>query len=236
MQEVNLKEVQQKLYERLKESNWANKLKGFLLTEDFHNILNTLYNNIKSGKRFTPQIKYLFRTFEECNYNDLKVVFIGQDPYAYPDAADGIAFSCSLTKKEQTSLTFIFDEIQRTVYPDESYSRDKDLKRWCNQGVLMLNSSLTTEMHKPGMHTDLWKPFMIYLIDILNSYNPGLIYVFMGEHAKSYQKYVNKNNYKFFTTHPAFASYKKEKQWDSNNVFNEINKTLKENNNQKIIW
>jgi uracil-DNA glycosylase len=237
MQEINLKEIQLKLYEKLKPSGWADKLKGFLLTDDFLNILITLYNNTKSGKRFTPQIKYLLRAFEECNYNELKVVFIGQDPYSYPEAADGICFSCSLTKKEQTSLTYIFDEIQRTVYPDQLYSRDKDLKRWSNQGILMLNSALTTEMHKPGTHMELWKPFMLYLLDILKSYNPGLIYVFTGNHASQYANQVSdKHNYKFFTTHPAFASYKKQQMWDSDDVFNKINKILKENNNQKITW
>jgi len=76
---VNLQDVQQKLYERLKPSGWADKLKMFLLSDDFSRILKRLYDEATAGKRFTPQLKQVFRAFEECPYKDLKVVIIGQD-------------------------------------------------------------------------------------------------------------------------------------------------------------
>jgi uracil DNA glycosylase len=76
---VNLEEVKTKLYEKLKPSGWGDKLKTFILSDDFDKILQYLLNESKSGKHFTPVLKQVFRAFEECPYNELKVVMIGQD-------------------------------------------------------------------------------------------------------------------------------------------------------------
>lgn len=76
---INLEEVKLKLIEKLKPSGWANKLKGFIQSSDFDKILETLYTLREEGKRFTPPLKQVFRAFEECPVNDLKVVIIGQD-------------------------------------------------------------------------------------------------------------------------------------------------------------
>ena len=79
MSGVNLEDVQQKLYEKLVPSGWGNKLKTFILSDDFRSILETLLQESQAGNRFTPVIKQLFRAFEECPYDDLKVVVINQD-------------------------------------------------------------------------------------------------------------------------------------------------------------
>jgi uracil-DNA glycosylase len=76
---VNLEEVRAKLYERLKESGWGDKLKTFFLSNDFKNILDTLLKERNESKRFTPPLKQVFRAFECCPLKDLKVVMIGQD-------------------------------------------------------------------------------------------------------------------------------------------------------------
>jgi len=76
---VNLKEVQLKLYEQLKPSGWADKLKMFILSDEFYTILDTLLKQSMEGKKFTPTIKHLFRAFEECPYDKLRVIFVGQD-------------------------------------------------------------------------------------------------------------------------------------------------------------
>lgn len=99
----------------------------------------------------------------------------------------------------------------------------------------MLNTALTTQAGKIGTHVDLWKPFIAFLLDMLAHYNSGIIYVFMGAKAKEWAKMVPANNYKMFTIHPAAAAYRGG-QWDSGNVFNQINKILKENHNTEITW
>jgi uracil-DNA glycosylase len=230
-----LKDIQLKLYERLVPSGWGGKLKAFLLSNEFYEILSELYDQSQSGKHFTPMIKDLFKAFEECPIDDLKVVMIGQDPYPQPGVADGISFSCSKTGKVQPSLRYMFKEIEETVYPD-GMTWDPDLKRWSNQGVLMLNTALTCEISNIGSHIKLWKPFITYLFDILGHYNSGIVYIFLGNKAKVWSKDIPSINYKFFVTHPASASYKKQQRWDTGDMFNKVNTLLQDQYGEEIKW
>lgn len=233
---VNLEEVKEKLYQRLKPSGWGDKLKTFIMSSDFDNILKQLLAEAKDGQRFTPVLKQVFRAFEECPYSELKVVMIGQDPYPYAGVADGIAFSCSNDGKVQASLRYMFKEIEDTVYPMEGYSWDPDLKRWSNQGILVLNSALTTTIGKVGMHYKLWQSFMAFLFDILMYQNPGLVYVFMGKKAQEWADSIPENNFKIFTSHPASAAHNNEERWDSGDMFNQVKKLVKAHYKEEIIW
>jgi uracil-DNA glycosylase len=235
MSQVNIQDVQQKLYEKLKPSGWGDKLKTFLLSEDFTNILNQLLEESESGKHFTPIVKQIFRAFEECPYEELKIVFIGQDPYPKAGVADGISFSCSNEGKIQTSLKFIYKELEATVYP-EGMEWNPDLKHWSNQGILMLNTALTTTAGKIGAHVELWKPFMMYLLDMLNAYNSGLVYVFLGKKAQAWNEHISANNFKCFSTHPASAAYRGKLGWDSGDLFNQINNIIHEHYGTNISW
>lgn len=232
-----LEEVRIKLYEKLKPSGWGDKLKGFLLSDDFYKILDELYTQAQEGTRFTPTLKQVFRAFEECPYSKLHTIIVGQDPYPQVNEADGISFSCSNTGKPATSLRYILAEVARTV--PESLPKDVagvDLKRWSNQGILMLNTALTTNVGKIGAHYELWRPFMTYLFDMLNSYNKGLIYVFLGTKAKDWSILVNDTNHKLFATHPAYAAYSKSKTWESDNLFPRISELVLKHYGDKIVW
>jgi len=233
--ETEINEIKQKMFAKLESSGWGRVFKSFIFSSEFTDILTKLYELSVTDKRFTPTLKQLFRSFEECPYDELKVVFIGQDPYPQLGVADGISFSCGNTNKVQPSLRYIFEEIERTVYQEFPSYQDPDLTRWSKQGILMLNTALTVEVGKIGSHYDIWKPFTAYLLDWLNNYNPGLIYVYMGKKAEEWSELTNDNNYKFTVKHPASAAYNGSK-WDSNDIFNKISKLVEENNGYKIIW
>lgn len=235
LETVNLENVKTKVYENLKPSGWGDKLKTFILSDDFNNILNKLLDEARAGKRFTPPLKQVFRAFEQCPLKELKVVMIGQDPYPQAYVADGISFSCSNIGKPEASLRYIFKAIEETVYKD-GYLWDPDLARWSNQGVLMLNSALTTTIHKTGTHYDLWKPFLTFLFDYLTVNNPGLLYVFMGRKAQEWADVLPDDCERIFTSHPASAAYKELPSWDCNDVFNKINMFTKKQFNEEIIW
>lgn len=228
-QEINLEEIKCKLIEKLISSGWSTKLRGFMQSSDFDQILETLYLQREQGKRFTPPLKHVFRAFEECPEKNLKVIIIGQDPYPSMNVADGIAFSCGLTGKPQPSLKFIFQEVERTVYQDWPTYQDPDLKRWANQGVLLINTALTCEIDKVGSHYNIWNDFIMYLLDMLNLTKSGLIFILLGAKAQELEAVLGQNHYVLKASHPASAAYNGGK-WDCNDVFNKANEILKQQN------
>ena len=235
---IDLKDVKSKLYESLKESGWHNVLKGFLLSEDFDKILYALKDEVDDNKRFTPPLKQVFRAFQECPLDSLQVIFVGQDPYPQMSVADGISFSCSNTMKKEASLRYIHNAVSKTAYDGKVLPKDlsADLTPWANQGLLMLNTSLTTEIGKIGKHFSIWEPFTAYLFDMLSSMDKQLIWVFLGKKAEEYSEMINDRHVKIVTTHPASAAYQKLQEWNCNDVFNKINAQLSENNQKIITW
>ena len=236
-QQVNLEEIKTKLIEKLQPSGWANKLRGFLQSSDFDKVLETLYKMREDGKRFTPPLKQVFRAFEECPHDKLKVIMVGQDPYPYLGVADGLAFSCSNTQKPQPSLKNIFEAINTTVYPEQTIEHNPDLTRWANQGILLLNSALTCQVDKIGSHYAVWSEFIMYVLDILNFTNSGLIFVLMGKQAQELESMIGEHHHIIKVSHPASAAYTKT-VWDCGDMFNECNKIINGQNGPtfKINW
>jgi uracil-DNA glycosylase len=196
-QKINIDEIKNKLLDKLELSGWKTILKSFIESSDFDKIISQLVKLTNDGKRFTPPLKDIFKAFEECPYDKLKIIIVSQDPYPSFGIADGIAFSCSKTNDIQPNLKFILEEINKTVYDNQIISKDPDLKRWSNQGVLLLNTALTTTIGKSGQHYNIWKPFIAYLFDHLTWCNNRLVYLYLGKIAKEWSDCVNDNNYKF---------------------------------------
>jgi len=113
------------------------------------------------------------------------------------------------------------------------------LRRWSNQGVLLLNTALTTEINKIGKHFDIWQPFIAYLVDMLNASYNDYVWVFMGRKAKEYEDLVDNvlnNTVLLECSHPASAAYAKESSWNCNNVFNLTNQHLLHQKKSPIVW
>jgi uracil-DNA glycosylase len=232
---LELEEIRSKLLLKLEPSGWNLVLKSFIESSDFETIIKQLVYLVKEGKRFTPTLKQMFRAFEECPYNKLKIIIVGQDPYPQLGVADGIAFSCSNTMELQPSLNYMLNEVNKTVYKGHPGSLDVDLTRWSNQGILLVNTALTTTVGKIGQHYNIWKPFIAYLFDHLTWNNSGLIYIYMGKQAQEWAECVNDNNHKFYVSHPASAAYNNS-TWDCQNVFIEARDIVKKMYNEDIIW
>jgi uracil-DNA glycosylase len=232
-QTVDLQEIKSKLIDKLTPSGWATKLRGFIQSSDFDKILQALYDEREAGKRFTPPLKSVFRAFEECPEKDLKIIMIGQDPYPHFGVADGLAFSCSNTMKPQPSLTHMFSAIEHTVCQEWPTYQDPNLKRWANQGVLLLNSALTCQVDKVGSHYHIWAPFIMYLLDMLSLTNSGLIFMLFGAKAQELESVIGPNHYILKATHPASAAYTKT-TWDCNDVFNQANDIIEKNNGKPL--
>jgi uracil-DNA glycosylase len=233
---INIDEIQQKLFISLKDSGWSNLLKSFLLSYDFTLILEALYQETTEQRRFTPGIKDIFRPFIECPYSELHTVIITRESFCDFGISSGIPFDCSNAKTEHYSTKCLLDEVERTVYKDEFYEHETNFTHWCNQGILMLNTTLTTQLHKEGKHEQIWQPFTAFLLDTLNIQNKGLIFVFMGDEVKKYASMIDKNvHYKYAASHPSTAA-KNQGIWDSEDIFNKVSKLVQNNYGKKIIW
>ena len=155
-----------------------------------------------------PSIKNVFKAFKLCSYNECKVIFIGQDPFPQKGVAQGILFSNSSNTPEDKlspSLKVVKESVINFDIPHNLITFDPTLESWAKQGILMLNSALTTEVGKVGIHTLKWRPFIGSFLKNMSEKNPGIIYVFFGSQAKSLNTYINNNNnYKLFIEHPAY--------------------------------
>ena len=236
-QTVDLVEIKEKLIEKLRPNGWATKLKSYIQSSDFDKILSELYNLRETGKRFTPPLKQVFRAFEECPADNLKVIMIGQDPYPQIGVADGLAFSCGNTLKPQPSLKNIFEAVEKTIHQEWPTYQDPNLTRWANQGVLLLNRALTCEIDKVGSHYDIWNDFLMYVLDIINFTSSGIIFVLLGAKAQELETLIGPNHYIIKASHPASAAYTKT-TWDCNDLFNKVNEIIEKNNGPtfKIDW
>ena len=227
--EIDINILRDNLNSKLKDSGWDRMLSPYVNGLSFDHIMKTLIENVENGKRFTPRFKDVFNGFYECPYNDLKVVIVGQDPYPQLGVADGIAFSCSRKGKTEKSLQYIF----KSLYGEhEGYNND--LRRWSNQGVLMINTAFTCEINKIGSHYGIWKSFTEYVFDNINRHNPKTIFILMGKKAEAWQTLLP--NCKILKcSHPASAAYRGG-EWDSNDVFNKVNLELEKQGKTCIDW
>lgn len=228
---INLAEKIRGLKDKINGSGWEHILNPYLDSEDFYKTMQKLIKFVQEDKRFTPKMKDWFRTFTHCKYNDVKVIFIGQDPYPQVGVADGISFSCSYTMKEQPSLRHIFNSLEKQ-YP--GYNRNPDLTRWSKQGVLMLNTALTVEINKIGSHYSLWRSFTEHLLKSISTEKSQLVVVLLGKKAQEWKKYLT-NHIIIEVEHPAAAAYKGG-VWNDQDLFIRINNTLKNQGKSLVNW
>lgn len=198
---------------------------------------NLLLNTMKQINRSTctPVVKNWFKAFELCNYNDLRIVFLGYDPYPQRGVATGILFGNNkeVSKEDLSpSLQIIKEAAINFEIPHKSIIFDQSLESWARQGILMINAALTTEIGRTGVHTMIWRPFIKHLIIKLSEYNTGIIYVLFGEQARTFKPFIGKNNIILEEKHPAY--YARTNTRMPSKVFREIERLIKSKYNEKI--
>jgi uracil-DNA glycosylase len=222
------------------DESWHEKIRPFIESEECDKIYAKLKSLGRRGVKIAPLSFQTFRAFRETPLYRLKVVMMGMAPYhtfmnGLP-VADGLLMGCSVTGKLQPSLDQFYGALERELYDGLQLNAPKhsDVSYLANQGVLMLNASLTVEKDKPGSHIPLWEPFIKYLFEeIINV--TGVPIIFLGKDAAKYQKYTAPMTWTFTLSHPASAAYK-HTEWDSEGVFKKINMIIKQNNNLEIDW
>lgn len=200
------------------------KLEEFILNE---------YNT----KCVYPKKSEIFNTFKYFNLEDTKVVILGQDPYHTKDMAIGVCFGTK-NKKIPPSLKNIEKELLNDIGKKiEDYS----LQYLLNQGILLLNTSLTVIESKPGSHMKYWKSFTKYLIEYLNVNCDNLIFVAWGAFAHEILKDINTEKHTLIvSSHPSPLSNSKPygiyPMFNNSKPFSKINNQLIKYGKKSIDW
>ena len=184
-----------------------------------------------------PNIKDVFKAFKLCPYNKCRVIFVGQDPYPQRGVAQGVLFGNSSDTPEDKlspSLQVIKESVINFEIPHNLITFDPTLESWAKQGILMINSALTTEVGKIGVHMMKWRPFMIAFLKQMSVLNPGIIYVLFGSQAQILEPYVNKNNYVLKIEHPAYFARTNKKM--PYHIWKDINRILYDLYGERIEW
>ena len=184
-----------------------------------------------------PNIKDVFKAFKLCPYNKCRVIFVGQDPYPQKGVAQGVLFGNSSDTPENKlspSLQIIKESVINFEIPHNLITFDPTLESWAKQGILMINSALTTEVGKIGVHMMKWRPFMIAFLKQMSMINPGIIYVLFGSQAQILEPYISKNNYVLKIEHPAYFARTNKKM--PYHIWKDINKILYDLYGERIEW
>lgn len=188
--------------------------------------------------RWYPDNKNLFRAFELCPLNRVKVVIIGQDPYhnltkcGIPQAM-GMSFSVPKGAQIPSSLRNIFKEISTDI-PGYVKPTHGDLTRWADQGILLLNSCLTVKPKEPGSHKEVWLGFVKKVIMAILETNKDCIFVLWGRKAQKISKMLGQRTTILEAAHP--SGFSCHKGFFGCKHFSEINKLLKDKGKKEIKW
>jgi uracil-DNA glycosylase len=180
-----------------------------------------------------PPAGNIFRAFDLCPLDKVKVVIVGQDPYHGISQANGLSFSVNNDVALPPSLQNIYKEIQDDLGITPSSSGD--LSRWARQGVLMLNSVLTVLANKPASHGGIgWEQFTDAVIQSLNEHRSHIVYLLWGRYAQTKGEVIDRNkNLVLTSAHPSPYS---ATNFFGNHHFSKCNEYLEENGMSPIDW
>ena len=176
----------------------------------------------------------IFKAFELVKYRELRVVFVGQDPYPQKDVATGVLFG---NKRNSSSISPSLEVIKEAVInpelPHGIINFDLSLESWAKQGILMLNSALSVRMNEPSSHELLWRPFVKDLLINISVQSPDTVFVLFGNVAKTFKPFL-KNVTILEEQHPAF--YARTKTRMPATVFTQVSDIMKKQYGEPIVW
>ena len=184
-------------------------------------------------KTVYPPAKNIFRAFDLCPFDKVKVVVVGQDPYHGLKQANGLSFAVNEGMPLPPSLKNIYKEISKDLGITPSQSGD--LSRWAKQGVLMLNSVLTVLASKPASHAGKgWEQFTDGVIQTLNDNREHIVYLLWGKYAQNKGEVINRGkNLVLTSAHPSPYS---ASLFFNEHHFSQANKYLEEHGMAPIDW
>lgn len=182
-----------------------------------------------------PNPKDVFRAFDMCPFNSVRVVVLGQDPYHGPKQANGLCFAVHEGITIPPSLRNMFKEIRSDlgIEPD---LQNGDLSRWAKQGILLLNATLTVRAETPGSHQKKgWEEFTDAAIKKLSDDRSGLVFILWGNYAKKKGAFIDRSKHLVLeSAHP--SPFSAHDGFFGNKHFSQTNEYLKKHGSAEIDW
>lgn len=200
----------------------------------FKDLLHAVDIEYQSNSCFPPK-ELIFSAFNQFDYNSLKVVIIGQDPYHGSGEANGLCFSVNDGIAIPPSLRNIFKEVNDDL-GSVFLPTSGNLERWAKQGVLLLNATLSVRKDNPNSHKHLkWSVFTDAVIQKISQEKEGIVFLLWGNFAQKKGVKINREKHLVLESgHPSFASV--HKKWFKNKHFSKTNQYLKANLKTEINW
>lgn len=214
-------------------NSWDEILKDEYQKDYFKNIAMFINKEYREKTIFPPKSNIL-RAFKLTDYDNVKVVILGQDPYHGINEANGLAFSVSKGVRLPPSLQNIYKELYNDL--GITVSTNGDLEKWAREGVLLLNSVFTVEKDKPASHKNIgWEQFSDEVIKKVNEKTTPVVFILWGSFAKSKAKYITNPIHLVITSpHPSpFSAYS---GFFGSKPFSRTNEFLRKNNMKEIDW
>ena len=221
--------IQGDFVKKILDNDWQDLLQEEFEKEYYQNLRKFLISEYKN-KTIYPHMNNIFNALKFTSYKDVKVVILGQDPYHGPNQAHGLSFSVNKGVKIPPSLLNIYKELHDDLgcyIPNNGY-----LKKWADQGVLLLNTSLTVRASQANSHKNIgWEIFTDRIISLVNEKEDPVVFILWGNNAiKKKALITNKNHLILTSVHPSPLSASRgffgTKPFSKTNAFLEsVNKT-----------
>ncbi|WP_017732572.1 uracil-DNA glycosylase [Nafulsella turpanensis] len=215
------------------ESSWKEKLAPEFEKPYFKDLVDFIKKEYNSHTVYPPG-KLIFNAFEHCPFDEVKVVIIGQDPYHNPGQANGMAFSVADGVRVPPSLQNIYKEVSDEL--GKPIPASGNLERWADQGVLLLNATLTVRANTPGSHQKKgWEEFTDAVIKLVSDEKENIVFILWGAYAQKKGAVIDdKKHLVLKSAHPSpFAA---NRGFFGNNHFIKANDYLKSKGKKPIDW
>ena len=216
------------------DASWKQALSDEFVQPYFQNLVSFVKSEYSDHTCYPPG-KQIFSAFDHSPFERTKVVVIGQDPYHGPRQANGLCFSVQDGIPHPPSLINIFKEIETDL--GKPYPQSGNLEPWANQGVLLLNATLTVRSHMAGSHQGKgWEAFTDRVIKTISDEKEGVVFLLWGGFAKKKASLIDKNKHYILTSgHPSPLSANRG-YWFGNKHFSKTNESLRKLGKAPIDW
>ncbi len=219
----------------IKNQSWETLLASEFQKPYFVELMQKVEQEYATTTCFPPK-ELIFSAFEQFDFQDTKVVIIGQDPYHGTGEANGLCFSVNDGVAIPPSLKNIFTEIN-SEYDRILFPTSGNLERWAKQGVLLLNAGLTVRKDEANSHKYLkWNVFTDAVIDLINQKSENVVFLLWGSFAQKKGKLIDREKHLVLESgHPSPLSANRG-MWFGNNHFKLTNAYLREKGKEEIEW